>query len=115
LFGTGKQSRDFVFVQDVVKAILLVHEKSDHIVYNVGTGSASAILTLISKLEQACGGKMRVEQMPPWPNDVEKVCADIALLRDEFGFEASVTLESGLRQTVEFFRQGLRQTAALPR
>jgi nucleoside-diphosphate-sugar epimerase len=36
-------------------------------------------------------------------------------LRDEFGFEASVTLESGLRQTVEFFRQGLRQTAALPR
>jgi UDP-glucose 4-epimerase len=115
LFGTGKQSRDFVFVQDVVKAILLVHEKSNHIVYNVGTGSASAILTLISKLEHACGSKMRVEQMPPWPNDVEKVCADIALLRDEFGFEASVTLESGLRQTVEFFRQGLRQTAALPR
>ncbi len=105
LYGTGEQSRDFVYVDDVVDALLYVSTPSAYPIYNVGTGEDASILTLIDHVSALRGSEMTVEQCPPWPNDIREIRADIHRLKDVFGFVAKTDLRSGLESTVQFFRQ----------
>jgi UDP-glucose 4-epimerase len=104
LYGDGEQSRDFVFVADVVKALLLVLPASPSPVYNIGTGRETSINELIETLEQFEKKALQAEQQSPWPNDIRRISADTRLARDELGFEPEVSLRDGLARTVDFFR-----------
>ena len=104
LYGDGEQSRDFVFVDDVVRALLLVLDTSVERIYNVGTGTVTKINQLIDQLERLSGSRLAVMKMPPWPNDVRSSRADIARLQSEFGFHPSIGITDGLGRTVDWFR-----------
>jgi UDP-glucose 4-epimerase len=104
LYGDGEQSRDFVFVDDVVRAFLLVSDASRGRIYNVGTGIETNIIRLIAELEKLIGRPLDIARMPPWPNDIRRVRADVTRLESEFGFRPSVNISEGLRQTVDWFR-----------
>lgn len=103
-YGDGEQSRDFVFVDDVVRAFLAVLPGSQCAVYNVGTTSAHTINHLIRRLEAIVGRPMEVQQCAPWPNDIRQIRADTSRLASEFGFTSATTLDQGLAQTVNSFR-----------
>ena len=103
LYGDGRQSRDFVYVADVVRAFLAVLERSDQQMYNVGTGETARINDLIGELGGIAGRALEVEQCAPWPNDIRSIRADTSRFETEFGFRPQVPLSEGLRQTVEFF------------
>jgi UDP-glucose 4-epimerase len=105
LYGDGEQSRDFVFVDDVVRALLLVLDTSIERIYNVGTGTATKINQLISQLESLSGSGLKLIKMPPWPNDVLSNRADITRLQNEFGFNPSISVTEGLGRTVDWFRK----------
>ena len=105
LYGDGRQSRDFVYVADVVRAFLAVLERSDQQMYNVGTGETARINDLIGELGGIAGRALEVEQCAPWPNDIRSIRADTSRFETEFGFRPQVPLSEGLRQTVEFFRE----------
>ena len=111
LYGDGAQSRDFVFVDDVVDAFLLVSDQSRDTIYNVGTGVDASIKTLLQEVERAADCRLEVEQMPPWPNDINAIRADISRIHDEFGFQARVALPEGLKRTVEWFRDDAAKSA----
>ena len=106
LYGDGEQSRDFIYVDDVVRAFLLVLESSPSAVYNIGTGKQTPIRGLIGTLERVAGRAFEIVQKPEWPNDIRSISADCSRAAAELGYAPQVGIEEGLRRTVDFFRQG---------
>lgn len=104
LYGTGEQSRDFVYVDDVVRSLLLVLERSPSAVYNIGTGAQTSINRLISALEAISGTPFAVERLGEWPNDIRRISADLTRATDELGYRPGVSIDEGLARTVAFFR-----------
>ena len=104
LYGDGKQSRDFVYVEDVVQALLAVSETSDDTIYNVGTGEDASIAGLLEAVQGLAKAPLPVEQCPPWPNDIQAIRANINRLASEKGYRPTVSLQDGLAQTVAYFR-----------
>lgn len=98
IFGDGTQTRDFVFVEDVVAANLLVAEKGSG-VYNVSTGEIITINDLAEKIRAASGSTSSIEHLPPRPGDVMHSRGDATRLRG-LGWTPSVTLEAGLARTL---------------
>lgn len=104
LYGDGEQSRDFVYVGDVVRAFLAVADDSSRSLYNVGTGSAARINDLIGELGEISGAALVTEQCDPWANDIRSIQADPSRFAAEFGFRPETRLREGLNRTVAYFR-----------
>lgn len=104
LYGDGGQSRDFLFVDDAVRALIMVGDRSDQLIYNVGTGLATSINQLIEQLEELSGSRLKKNPCPEWPNDIRAIRANVRRLTDEFGFETLTPLREGLRRTIASFR-----------
>ncbi|KAB2857490.1 MAG: NAD-dependent epimerase/dehydratase family protein, partial [Bauldia sp.] len=98
IFGDGEQSRDFVFVGDVVAALLLAMERQDRSarVFNVARGEGVTLLRLVAALERVVGRKAEVRHAPPRTGDVRHSVGDVRRIRESLGFAAKVGLEEGL-------------------
>ena len=105
VFGDGEQSRDFTYVENVVEANLLAlrAEGAGGKVVNVGCGRRFSLNQLIRMMERVLGVKARVEYLPPRPGDVRDSLAAIDLARKILGYEPRVSIEEGLKRTVESF------------
>ena len=104
LYGDGKQSRDFVYVDDVVESMLAVSETSKDTLYNVGTGKDASIRQLLDEVQRLATSPLPVEQCDPWPNDIMAIRANITRLTEETGFAPGVALREGLARTVAYFQ-----------
>jgi UDP-glucose 4-epimerase len=107
VFGDGLQSRDFVYVGDVVQA-LLGAARAEGVggrVYNVGTGRTTTVLDLVAALNRQLGTSIAPVHAPPRAGEVRHSRADIGRARRELGFEPAVAFEDGLAQTLRWFRQ----------
>ena len=105
LFNNGLNKRDFVYVSDVVDAILLAifDEKSTgHNVYNVGTGTSISVLEVVRIIEDMLGKTATLETLPPQPGDVLKTCADITKIEQNLGYAPKIDITSGLRMFSEW-------------
>jgi UDP-glucose 4-epimerase len=105
IFGDGDQTRDFIFVEDVVDFIVRVVGSKASGIFNVGTGSSVSINRLVELL----GMVMDEEYLEPLhaerrTGDILQSRADISEARRVFGFEPEVVLEEGLRRTVDAVR-----------
>ena len=103
IFGTGYQTRDFIYVKDVSNAALFVAMKEDSKgIYNIGTGQAVSIIEL-SKLIMSLM-KKEVEQsfLPPRPGDILHSTADISKIT-KLGFKPTTKLADGLQETIKYF------------
>ncbi len=101
VFGDGLQTRDFIFVRDVVSAIRQAATSpavGRGEVFNVGTGRASSLLDVLRALEPLVGDMPAPVFEPPRPGDVRHSVADISRIRECLGFEPSVPLASGLAE-----------------
>ncbi len=106
LFGDGQQTRDFVYVSDVVDAILAVaFGPVKGRVYNVGTGQDVAIASLLERVQRLGGRSIGVERHAAWRNDIRHIRADISAITADHGFAPRVTLDEGLASTIEFFKR----------
>ena len=105
--GDGLQTRDFVFVGDVVKANCLAAEAEGvgGEVYNIAGGLSVSILDLAREMMRMLGMEARPQFGPARPGDVRSSSADIRIARQRLGYEPSVSLADGLAQTAEWFRQ----------
>lgn len=104
IFGEGKQSRDFVYGKDVARANYLAF-KSDFVgAVNIGTGIETDINTLYGHLADAAGSTQKAIHAPGKPGEQLRSCIDNSLAKKVLGWEPTVQLKDGLRQTMEFFR-----------
>ncbi|MHC3437940.1 NAD-dependent epimerase/dehydratase family protein [Natrialbaceae archaeon A-gly3] len=100
--GDGEQTRDFVHVEDVVRANLLA-ATTDCVgqAFNVGTGKRTSILELAETVRKATGADVPIIHQPPRQGDVRHSGADVSKARRKLGFEARIGLETGIRRLVE--------------
>lgn len=103
IFGGGGQTRDFVYVDDVVKALVAAASASDvdRRVINVGTGRETSINELADMVAQATGKQVEVLRSPAESGGVSRLCADVSVARQLLGHKARVDLPKGLRLTLE--------------
>ena len=98
-FGDGKQTRDFVFVADVVHANMLAGITTlptSSRVYNVGTGKSVTLLELKERMESIAQTHVDVAFEAPRPGDIVHSRSNIRLIREELGYEPQFSLEEGL-------------------
>ncbi|MGV8176884.1 MAG: SDR family oxidoreductase [Candidatus Bilamarchaeaceae archaeon] len=109
LFGDGKQTRDFIFVDDVVDANLLAmfSGKADGKALNVASGSETAIIDLANSVLTLTRSKSKFEFQKDRPGDIKYSLASIALAKEMLGFRPKTSLEDGLKRTVEWFISAL--------
>ncbi len=106
IFGDGKQSRDFVFVGDVVQANMLASqaENVSGQIFNVGNGKPVTLLDLISQLNQVLGTKVKPKHDPPRAGDIRESLADIAAAKKLLGYKPQIIFEDGLRRSIDYYR-----------
>ena len=104
VFGDGEQTRDFVFVKDVVRANLLAAQSKDlpqPAIYNVGTGSSVSLNQLLAQLSRLYGRDLNPVYMDPVPGDVKHSRADISKVARELGYKPQASLETGLQAILQ--------------
>lgn len=101
IFGDGSQTRDFVFVGDVVKAILAAsRDGNSRMVANVGTGGEVTVLELAKTIVELCGGRSAINHAEARPGEILKSRARVDRLRDALGVVAETKLVEGLKLTL---------------
>jgi nucleoside-diphosphate-sugar epimerase len=106
IYGDGKQSRDFVFVENVVQANLLACEAQNSAgrVFNVGTGERYTLNETLRVLENISGKKAAAKYEPPRSGDILHSQSDITEARKVLGYDPTISFEEGLRRTWEWYR-----------
>ena len=106
IFGDGEQSRDFVYVANIVNGTLLACEKPGVAgkVINIGTGVGTTLNQTIKLLNHILGVEVKPQHGPPRLGDVQHSTADISLARAVLGYEPLISFEEGLRRTVAWLR-----------
>jgi nucleoside-diphosphate-sugar epimerase len=106
IFGTGEQSRDFVSVNDVVCANLLAAERTEALggVFNIGTGTGTSVLQLLQVLNTVNGTDIAPDFTKARPGEVMFSQANISAAKRVLGFEPQTSLQEGLKETLEFYR-----------
>jgi len=106
LWGTGSASREFLFVDDAARALLLAAEHLDTSeAVNVGTGQETTIRDLAATIERLTGFQGETVWDASRPDGQPKRFLDVTRARDLMGFEATVPLEQGLERTIASFRE----------
>lgn len=102
--GTGEQTRDYVFVEDVVRANVAVSEQDLEGVFNVGTGVETSVRELWETIQKAAGIRGTTSHAPAKRGEQMRSALDGTKLRTAARLPEPVRLEEGLRRTVEWLR-----------
>lgn len=115
MYGDGEQSRDFVYVENVVEANVLAASAPDAAggVYNVACGERVTLNELFVELRDLLDSDLEPIYSDARPGDVRHSLADISAARRDFGYELAVLLRKGLSHTIEHLREELAAHAGL--
>jgi UDP-glucuronate decarboxylase len=107
VFGDGQQTRSFCYVDDLVRAFILMMESADEVTgpINVGNPVEFTILELAEKVLKKIGGKSKVRFMPLPGDDPRQRRPDISKAQALLGWKPTIALENGLEPTIAYFRQ----------
>lgn len=103
--GDGEYIRDYVYVGDVVEANVLALERGDSQVINIGTGRGTSVNELFRMLKDTAGYEKEPVYGPPRPGDLRRSILNWSKADRELGWRPKVSLEEGLRKTVDWFRK----------
>lgn len=105
--GTGKQTRDYVFVEDVVKANLVTLEDEQSDIYNVGTSKETNVIELFRMLNEIIGKNFEEKHGPQAAGEQMRSVITSDKLFNKFNWKPSTDLYNGLKQTVKYFKTNL--------
>jgi UDP-glucose 4-epimerase len=104
IFGDGLQTRDYVFVGDVVAAVLAAAESEVTGAYNVGRGEEVTVLDLVDALAAASDRPFEPEHAPERPGEIHHIALDASRAREDLGWEPRVPLREGIERTLASLR-----------
>lgn len=114
IFGSGRQTRDYVYIDDVVAANMLALKTKKTGSYNVGTGKETDVIYIFKKLKQLTGSTVREVHGSPIgqnnkstalaPGEQKRSCLNTGKIKRELGWQPAVKLDDGLRKTVWWFK-----------
>jgi UDP-glucose 4-epimerase len=103
IYGDGTQTRDFIFVDDIVSANCLAMTKGDGLVLNAANGIATSIYDIVQDITRIIGSKSTLSYTKERSGDIKHSLADISRIR-KLGFKPQYTMKEGLEKTIEWFR-----------
>ena len=104
IFGSGEQTRDYVFVDDVVDANLRAAESEATGPINIGLGQEKSVLDIAAVLSALVENGFKPEHAPERPGEVQHIALDPSRAREALGWEAKVELDEGLKRTLDSLR-----------
>ncbi|MEA2329966.1 MAG: UDP-glucose 4-epimerase [Thermoleophilaceae bacterium] len=104
IFGDGKQTRDYVFVGDVVDANLRAADSTATGAFNVGRGVQTSVLDIVDVLAGLSDNGFEADHAPARSGEVQHIALDASRSKAEFGWEAQVDLQQGLGRTLDSLR-----------
>ena len=104
IFGDGMQSRDFVYVKDVVQANLLAMESSATGTFNIGSGERINLTTLAGTVAEIMNVKIPPVYEKPRSGDIRDSVSAITAAKKAFGYQPRYSLDEGLAETIPWFR-----------
>jgi UDP-glucuronate decarboxylase len=109
VFGDGRQTRSFCYVDDLIKALVLLMESEPSLTgpVNLGNPVESTMVELAELVLRLTGSRSKLVFEPLPSDDPKQRCPDITLAQAQLGWSPHVTLEDGLRETVAYFRKEL--------
>jgi UDP-glucose 4-epimerase len=102
IFGHGRQTRDYVYADDVARATLAAAGR-DGGVFNIGTGAETSVLELYELCRRVAGAEIEAEHAPPRLGELQRSVLDVTRAASELGWRPAVGLEEGLRRTWKSF------------
>jgi UDP-glucose 4-epimerase len=102
--GDGLQTRDYVYVGDVVEAFVQALRSDAQGSFNVGTGIETDVKELYEQVARAAGSTDPAQYGPARPGEQKRSCVDYSLIRAELAWDPKVQLGQGIGQTVDYFR-----------
>lgn len=107
IYGDGQQSRDFTYVANVVHGNLLAADAPNVAgqVFNLANGRATSLLSLIVQLNELLGTRIEPIHAPPRVGDIRESLADITAARERLRYEPQVQFEDGLRRSIDYYRE----------
>ena len=119
VFNEGRMRRDFTYIDDIVAGVIACLDAppvddgaakpggsvAPHALYNIGNNRPEALMDVIAIIEEACGRKAELEMLPMQPGDVPQTYADIDPIRENLGFEPTVSASEGFPRFVDWFRR----------
>jgi UDP-glucose 4-epimerase len=110
VYGSGKQTRDFVFIDDVVNANILAMKAPNTISgrsYNVGTGLECSVMDLCLKLRKILSYEIKIEHLEARSGDIERSCSNIKKISNDIGFKPQKDINEGLSSTLEWIKKSV--------
>lgn len=104
IFGDGNQSRDFVYVDDIVTANILSLENGNNEVFNIGTGVGISINELYNSMNWLIGKNLKVKYEKERNGDIRHSYFDISKAKNLLGWSPIYKLENGLKEIIEFYK-----------
>lgn len=104
IYGDGKQTRDFVFVDDVIEANILAIKSKKVGIFNVGTAKETDINTIFWKLKKLTKSNCKKIHGPAKTGEQKRSCLDYTKAKREFGWQPKYDLDNGFKKTAEWFR-----------
>ena len=105
IFGDGEQTRDFVYVDDVVHAFVLAMDRGDATRFNIGTGEQTSVTALFEQLATITGYGQRAEYAAERAGELRHIALDTRRAAAELGWKPWTTLREGLAETVDWIRR----------
>ena len=109
IFGDGSQTRDFIYVSDVIDATVTALEKNlKSRAFNIASGKEITILELAKTMQEIIQAGSELKFSPSLAGDIARSIADVTRARSELGFIAGTSMKDGLSTTVQWLAQGVR-------
>ena len=109
VWGTGEAGRDLIHIDDLVRFVKLAinNQKEAFGLYNVGLGKAISVKELVQKIIDASKKSISIEYDLSKPNFTTKLCVDCTKAKQTFGWEPQITLEEGIRKTMQWYQRNV--------
>jgi len=104
IYGNGKQTRSFCYISDLIRGITKMIEVDYHLPVNLGNPVEFTILQLAEIIQKIAGIKTNIEFLPPLEDDPKQRKPDISKAKELLGWEPVVSLEEGLKKTIQYFQ-----------
>jgi dTDP-glucose 4,6-dehydratase len=113
VYGNGHQTRSFCYVSDEIDGFVRLAKSDEHLPVNIGNPNEFTILECAQMVLKVTGSKSQIRYEPLPQDDPKQRCPDITKARQLLGWEPKIDLETGLRQSLDYFKKALAEEAAV--
>jgi len=104
IYGSGFQTRDFIFVKDAVNALIAAKNSRKTGVFNIGTGKENSVNNVFLKISKILGAKTKAKRKKFKQKDQNRSLLDVSLAKKELKWKPEYSFEEGIKKTLDWFR-----------